>query len=233
MHPFRAAIEARDVDAAVALLADDVVFRSPVVFEPYCGREAVAPLLHGISRVFEYWRCLREIGADDASDHALVFEARIGTRLIEGCDFLHTGQDGLIDEFFVMVRPLSAALALAEAMKAELADLGRGSRPPCASSPTSRPNRLQWREAPEPDLGSDRAALVKPLAVATCDLDAIIVSGRSPFAPPFALGHRCVGEVSLVGDAVTSLAPGPQSPARRYSWSAGQDRVRSDSIPPV
>jgi hypothetical protein len=37
-----------------------------------------------------------------------------------GCDFLHTGQDGLIDEFTVMVRPRSAALALAEAMNAEL-----------------------------------------------------------------------------------------------------------------
>jgi ketosteroid isomerase-like protein len=35
VHPFRAAIEARDVSAAVALLSDDVVFRSPVVFKPW------------------------------------------------------------------------------------------------------------------------------------------------------------------------------------------------------
>ena len=45
MHPFRAAVEAQDLDAAVALMADDVVFRSPVVFKPYHGREAVAMLL--------------------------------------------------------------------------------------------------------------------------------------------------------------------------------------------
>jgi hypothetical protein len=39
---------------------------------------------------------------------------------LHGCDFLHTGQDGLIDEFTVMVRPRSAVLALAETMKAEV-----------------------------------------------------------------------------------------------------------------
>jgi hypothetical protein len=103
------------------LLAEDVRFRSPVVFKPYEGRDAVAALLFAVARVFEDFRYVREIGEPDCSDHALVFEARIGDREIEGCDFLHTGEDGLIDEFVVMVRPLSAALALAEAMKAQLA----------------------------------------------------------------------------------------------------------------
>jgi hypothetical protein len=120
MHPFRGAVEAQDIEAAVALLAEDVVFRSPVVFGPYHGREAVAPLLLAVSRVFEDFRYTREIGAPDAPDHALVFQARVGNREIEGCDFLHTNEDGLIDEFVVMVRPLSGALALAEAMQAEL-----------------------------------------------------------------------------------------------------------------
>jgi hypothetical protein len=120
MHPFRAAIEARDLEAALALLAEDVVFRSPIVFRPYHGRAAVAPLLLAVSRVFEDFHYEREIGAPEARDHALVFKARVGDREIEGCDFLHTDGDGLIDDFSVMVRPLSAALALAEAMKAEL-----------------------------------------------------------------------------------------------------------------
>jgi ketosteroid isomerase-like protein len=44
VNPFRAAVEARDFEGAVALLADDVVFRSPVVFRPYEGREVVGPL---------------------------------------------------------------------------------------------------------------------------------------------------------------------------------------------
>lgn len=120
MHPFRAAIEGGDVDAALALLADDVVFRSPVVFAPYRGRQAVEPILQAVSRVFEDFRYVREISSPDGADHVLVFRARVGDRELEGSDFLHAGPDGLIDEFTVMVRPLSAALALAEAMKARL-----------------------------------------------------------------------------------------------------------------
>lgn len=120
MNPFRAAVEARDFDAAVALLADDVVFRSPVVFKPYQGRETVGALLHAVSRVFQDFEYEREIGAEGDRDHALVFKARIGDREIQGCDFLHTDESGKIDDFVVMVRPLSGALALAEAMKAQL-----------------------------------------------------------------------------------------------------------------
>jgi limonene-1,2-epoxide hydrolase len=115
---FRAAIEARDLDAAVALLAEDVVFRSPVVHKAYEGRDAAAALLRGVSQVFEDFRYERAIGAAEASDHALVFTARVGDRQLEGCDFLHENADGLIDEFVVMVRPLTGAHALAEGMRA-------------------------------------------------------------------------------------------------------------------
>ena len=121
MHPFSAAMAARDIDAAVALLADDVVFHSPVVFRPYHGREAVAPILRAVAQVLQDARYVREIGADGAADHALVLEARVGDRQIEACDFVHTDGDGAIDELTVMVRPLSATLALAEAMAAQLA----------------------------------------------------------------------------------------------------------------
>jgi hypothetical protein len=121
MTPFREAIEAMDIERAVELLADDVTFRSPIVFKPYRGRDEVAVLLQAVARVFEDFRYIREIGAPDGHDHALVFEARVGSRQVEGCDFLHTNHDGLIDEFVVMVRPLSGALALAEAMQAQLA----------------------------------------------------------------------------------------------------------------
>ncbi len=124
MHPFRAAVEAQDHEAIGALIAEDVVFRSPVVFKPYQGHEQLAALLLTVSRVFEDFEYEREIGAEDGRDHALVFKARIGDREVQGCDFLHTDEAGLIDEFTVMVRPLSAALALAEAMKAQLEEAG-------------------------------------------------------------------------------------------------------------
>ena len=125
MHPFRVAVEAQDLEAAVALMTDDVVFRSPVVFKPYQGRDAVAMLLGAVARVFEDFRYEREIGAPDASDHALVFRAHVGNRELEGCDFLHTNEQGLIDELCVMVRPMSGVHALAEAMKAQL-ELAQG-----------------------------------------------------------------------------------------------------------
>jgi len=124
MVPFRAAVEAQDLDAAISLLAEDVVFRSPIVFKPYRGRAEVGAILSAVSRVFEDFRYTREIGAADAREHALVFEARVGERQLEGCDFLHTDEDGLIRELVVMVRPLSGALALAEAMKAQLEAAG-------------------------------------------------------------------------------------------------------------
>lgn len=121
VHPFRAAIEAKDLDAAVALLHEDVVFRSPVVFTPYEGREALRQILAAVIDVFEDFRYVREIGADGAPDHALVFEARVDDKQLQGCDFIHFDPDGAIDEFTVMVRPMQAMLALAEAMRAKLA----------------------------------------------------------------------------------------------------------------
>jgi hypothetical protein len=121
VHPFRAAIEARDTDAAAALLSEQVVFHSPIVFQPYQGRAAVAAILRAVIHIFQDFRYVREIGASDAADHALVFWARVGDLEIEGADFLHRDESGSIDEFTVMVRPLKAALALAEAMKAQLA----------------------------------------------------------------------------------------------------------------
>lgn len=117
MHPFRTAIEARDIDAAIGLLAEDVELRSPIVFGPYQGRDSVAELIRGVARVFENFRYVREIGAAGGRDHALVYSARVGDKQVEGCDLIHCHGDGSIAELVVMVRPLSGALALAEAMQ--------------------------------------------------------------------------------------------------------------------
>ncbi|MBJ7348537.1 MAG: nuclear transport factor 2 family protein [Thermoleophilaceae bacterium] len=120
MHPFRAAVEAEDHEGVHALLAEDVTFHSPVVFAPFEGRDLVAAVLLAASRVFEDFRYECEIGAEGARDHALVFKAQIGDREVHGCDFLHTNEAGLIDDFCVMVRPMSAMTVVAEAMKAQL-----------------------------------------------------------------------------------------------------------------
>lgn len=121
MQQFRDAIENRDISVAVALFTEDVVFRSPVVHAPYQGRTEVEALLRAVGRVVDDLRYTRQIGAPDAADSALVFRARVGDRDVEGCDFIHVNEDGLIDELYVMFRPLSGLLAMAEAMKRELA----------------------------------------------------------------------------------------------------------------
>jgi hypothetical protein len=123
VHSFRSAIEARDLDAAVALLREDVVFHSPVVFEPYHGREAMRRILEAVLAVFEDFRYVREIGADDTRDHALVFEARVGDKQIEGCDLIQLDEEGAIRAFTAMVRPMSGMVALAEAMQTQLSSV--------------------------------------------------------------------------------------------------------------
>jgi hypothetical protein len=119
MHPFRAAVEARDEAAIEALLADNVVFTSPVTFKPYSGKPITAAILRGVIRIFEDFRYVREIADRDGRDHALIFEATVAGKRITGCDFLHVNDDSLIDDLMVMVRPLSGATVLAEAMGAQ------------------------------------------------------------------------------------------------------------------
>ena len=70
------------------------------------------------------------------------------------------------------------------------------------------PGDLEWQDAPEPDLSDPHAALVRPLAVATCDLDAPMVAGETPIPGPIALGHEGVAEVLEVGSAVKTVAAG-------------------------
>lgn len=119
MKQFREAVEARDADAMRELLADDVVFTSPVAFKPYPGKAITSAILRGVLRVFEDFRYIREINDTGGRDSALVFEATVDGKRVTGCDFIHVDEEGKIDDFMVMVRPLSGAQALAEAMGAQ------------------------------------------------------------------------------------------------------------------
>jgi hypothetical protein len=114
---FRTGIESGDMDSVIALLADEVVFHSPIVFADYVGRDAVAPILHGVAMVFEDFRYTAEFSSDDG--HVLAFSARVGDRALDGVDILRV-VDSQIAEFTVMVRPYSAASLLRERMAALL-----------------------------------------------------------------------------------------------------------------
>jgi len=117
MNEFRAAVEAGDFAALGDLLAEDVVFRSPVAFKPYEGRPIVAAILRGVGRVFTDFRYVRELA--DGQGSALVFETVVDGVSVNGIDLISTNDAGLISELTVMVRPLSGANALAQAMGAQ------------------------------------------------------------------------------------------------------------------
>ena len=119
---FRAAVEAGDLDAMIDALAPDVVFHSPITFRPFEGREAVGMLLGVVTRTFEDFRYTDELDADGR--RALIFQARVGDKQLEGLDLLRFDADGKIADFTVMVRPLSAAMALAEAVGKGLEEIG-------------------------------------------------------------------------------------------------------------
>ena len=70
------------------------------------------------------------------------------------------------------------------------------------------PGELHWLEAPEPRLEGSGEAIVRPLAVSTCDLDGPLVRGETPFPAPIPIGHELAAEVTEVGEEVTTVKPG-------------------------
>ena len=72
----------------------------------------------------------------------------------------------------------------------------------------TEPGSVAWQQIPEPGLPGAGEALVRPLAVARCDIDLFLASGFIPANGPFALGHECVAEIVALGDAVKGLRVG-------------------------
>lgn len=122
-HPFRAAVEARDLQALSATLAEQVVFSSPVAFQPFRGRADVTEVLGNVLEVFENFSYSDELEGEGS--HALVFTATVGGRTVQGLDYLRFDDEGLVSELVVMVRPLSGVIALAEAMGPRVAHISK------------------------------------------------------------------------------------------------------------
>jgi limonene-1,2-epoxide hydrolase len=128
-HPFRTAVEAQDIEAAIACLAPDVEFYSPFAFRPFTGAESTAGVLRAVLETFEDFRYTDELTAPDGA-HVLVFAARVGDVQLQGIDLLRSSRDdGRIEEFTVMVRPANGLMALGEAMAPKVAQLQKGAAP--------------------------------------------------------------------------------------------------------
>ena len=70
------------------------------------------------------------------------------------------------------------------------------------------PMAIAWEEVETPQLMEPRDALVRPIAVARCDLDPAIAIGLYPMPAPFVMGHEMVGEVVAVGEAISNVRLG-------------------------
>jgi hypothetical protein len=113
-------VTGRDGRALQALLADDVVFVSPVVHTPQVGKAITMAYLQAAMQVlnndsFQYLN--QWFGSDSA---VLEFECTVEGITVNGIDMIHWNADGRIDRFKVMVRPLKAVNKLHETMGREL-----------------------------------------------------------------------------------------------------------------
>ena len=115
---FRAAAESKDFSAFEEIFAEGVTFRSPAVFRPYEGRDAIAMLLATVAAVFEDFRYTDQVETGETA--MLAFSARVGNRELDGIDLLRFDDEGKIREMAVYIRPLSGLNALAEAMQRAL-----------------------------------------------------------------------------------------------------------------
>jgi hypothetical protein len=111
---FRRAAEAKDFAKGEELFSPEVVFRSPAVFKPYEGLEALGVLLRNIAEVLEDFRYVDQVETGDTA--VLVFEARVGDKDLNGVDVLRFGEDDRIAEMMVMIRPMTGLIAVAEEM---------------------------------------------------------------------------------------------------------------------
>ena len=123
--PLRAAMEARDLDAAVDSFAPDAVLRSPFTAGlAFTGREQIRAVIAVILDAFSDLRYTDEVRSENAA--VLVSSARVGGQDIEMVDHMRLRPDGRIGEFTVFFRPLPAA---AVALRVIGAGLGRRKSP--------------------------------------------------------------------------------------------------------
>ena len=123
IEQWHALVRSGDPAGLDALLAEDVLFVSPVVHTPQCGKALTMAYLTAAFRVFfnPSFRYVREIKGP--TDAVLEFETEIDGVIVNGVDLIKWNGAGKITEFKVMVRPLKAIQMAHEKMAATLSAL--------------------------------------------------------------------------------------------------------------
>lgn len=114
-------IKTGDMSSLNELLADDVVFRSPVAYKPYEGKHVVFFILTNVIQVFQDFTYHREFYTEDGENVVLEFSANVSGKSLKGIDMIRFNGQGKIIDFEVMIRPMSGLATLAEQMGARFA----------------------------------------------------------------------------------------------------------------
>jgi hypothetical protein len=120
LHTWHEVARTRNVAGLDALLADEVVFHSPVVHTPQAGKQLTRLYLAAAFQVFfnESFRYVREIAGP--RDAALEFQVEIDGIAVNGIDLIKWNDADRIVEFKVMIRPLKAINLIHQKMAAML-----------------------------------------------------------------------------------------------------------------
>jgi hypothetical protein len=119
---FADAVRAGDLQAIQATFADDIELYSPVMAEPFVGRDRVERLFTVLVDTFEDIEVLDE--AESSSRFILFFDARVNGEPLQVVDLLSFDQHGKIETLVVTTRPMAGTQALAEAVAPHLAAIG-------------------------------------------------------------------------------------------------------------
>src|SRR5690606_36991911 len=106
-------LESRDMSILNELLAEEVVFRSPVAFQPYPGKQVVFFILTNVIQVFENFTYQRECISEDGNNVVLEFSVNVGDKNLKGVDMIQFNEKGQMIDLEVMIRPKSGFEALA------------------------------------------------------------------------------------------------------------------------
>ncbi len=116
------AVVDKDYDILDDLLAENVEFHSPTLWKPKEGKDITKYILMVISQLFEDFKYHRQFELD--SSFGLEFSAKVEGKALKGIDLIRLNDEGKIEHFEVMIRPLNTLNLIFEKMTAELQAAG-------------------------------------------------------------------------------------------------------------
>ncbi len=117
----------KDLKSLNELISDRITLYSPVVFKPKSTKDEAMFVLSNVIEVLTDFKYHREFL--DGNNWALEFSAVVNGKSVKGIDLIQFNEEGQIENFEVLIRPLSGLIALGEDMNRRFADAGKETKP--------------------------------------------------------------------------------------------------------